>query len=202
MIKTIIFDFGDVFLNLDKPATARELKKLEISHFSDEMLKKNQLYEKGLITSEEFIGHYCRTFPKLTPDEFTNSWNAILIDFPEHRLDFLKKLKKEGKYELILLSNTNHIHIDWVKQNVPFYEEFRSCFDAFYLSQEINFRKPDAEIYKYVLEQHDLNPEETLFIDDTSENTLAAAELGIHTWNIDPAKEDVTDLFTIKSELF
>ena len=202
MIKTIIFDFGDVFLNLDKPATARELKKLEISHFSEAMLKQNQLYEKGLITSEEFISGYCEAFPHLTSEAFTNSWNAILVDFPEHRLEFLKKLKQEGKFKLILLSNTNHIHIDWVKQNIAFFEEFKSTFDAFYLSQEINLRKPDPEIYQYVLEQHDLKPEETLFIDDTAENTAAAEKLGIHTWNIDPANEDVTDLFTVKSELF
>ena len=202
MIKTIIFDFGDVFLNLDKPATARELKKLEISHFSEEMLHQNKLYEKGLITSEEFISGYCESFPKLTSEAFTASWNAILVDFPEHRLKFLKTLKQERSYNLILLSNTNHIHIDWVKQNVSFFEDFKNCFDAFYLSQELNLRKPDPEIYEYVLEKHDLDPGETLFIDDTTENTEAAAKLGIHTWNIDPVQEDVSDLFTIKSELF
>lgn len=202
MIKTIIFDFGDVFLNLDKAATARELQQLEISHFSEEMLQKNREYEKGLITSEEFIESYCSNFPQLTSEAFQRSWNAILIDFPKHRLEFLKKLKNEGNYKLILLSNTNHIHIDWVKENIDCFEEFRACFDAFYLSQEINLRKPDPEIYEFVLEQHDLNPEETLFIDDTAENTEAAAKLGIHTWNIDPVNEDITELFTAKKELF
>ncbi len=152
------------------------------------MLKQNQLYEKGLISSDEFIQHYCETFPHLTSEAFRSSWNAILVDFPEHRLDFLTKLKQEGRYNLILLSNTNHIHIDWVKQNIDFFEEFKSCFDAFYLSQEINLRKPDAEIYEHVLEKHSLKPGETLFIDDTPENTTAAAKLGIHTWNIDPEK--------------
>ena len=202
MIRTIIFDFGDVFLDLDKPATARELKKFEISHFSEEMLQQNRHYEKGLLTSEEFISGYCESFPKLTSEAFTNSWNAILIDFPEDRLEFLKKLKQEKSYRLILLSNTNHIHIDWVKQNISFFEEFKNCFDAFYLSQELNLRKPEPEIYRYVLEKHDLKPEETLFIDDTSENTEAAEKLGIHTWNIDPATEDVTNLFIVKKELF
>lgn len=202
MIKTIIFDFGDVFLNLDKPATARELKRLEISHFSEEMLQQNMQYEKGLISSEAFIDYYCGNFPKLTPEAFTNSWNAILVEFPKHRLEFLQQLKEEGKYKLILLSNTNHIHIAWVKEKIDFFEDFKACFDAFYLSQEINLRKPDPEIYEFVLEQHNLKPEETLFIDDTKENTEAAAKLGIHTWNINPANEDVTQLFTIKKELF
>lgn len=202
MIKNIIFDFGDVFINLDKAATKRELEQLKISDFSEEMLQQNMEYEKGLISSEAFIAAYRKSHPQLTSEAFTQSWNAILVDFPEYRLDFLKKLKAQGKYKLILLSNTNHIHIDWVKENVNFFEEFQNCFDAFYLSQEINLRKPEPSIYEYVLEQHQLNPEETLFIDDTHENTEAAEKLNIHTWNIDPAKEDVVDLFKIKKELF
>lgn len=202
MIKTIIFDFGDVFLDLDKAATKRELERLEVLNFSEEMLQKNKEYEKGLISSEEFIESYCISYPQLTSEEFKRSWNAILLKFPEHRLQFLKKLQKEGNYNLILLSNTNDIHIDWVKQNISFFEEFKNCFDAFYLSQQINLRKPEHSIYEFVLKQHELNPEETLFIDDMPENTKAAAELNIHTWNIDPATEDVTDLFNIKKELF
>jgi glucose-1-phosphatase len=39
-----------------------------------------------------------------------------------------------------------------------FLQNFRNCFDAFYLSHEINFRKPDAAIYEFVLKKHDLNP--------------------------------------------
>lgn len=202
MIKTIIFDFGDVFLDLDKAATKRELEKLKISEFSEEMIENNLQYEKGLITSEEFVGAYCSNFPQLSKEAFTKSWNAILVKFPEHRLRFLQQLSEKGKYELILLSNTNDIHIEWVKQNVDFFEEFKKCFDAFYLSQELNLRKPDHSIFEFVLQQHNLDPQETLFIDDTPENTEAAAELNIHTWNIDPSSQDVVDLFQIKKELF
>lgn len=202
MIKTIIFDFGDVFLDLDKPATLRELERLEIADLSEEMLLQNKKYEKGLISSEEFIQYYCDCYPQLTSEAFKDSWNAILLEFPKHRLKFLQELKKEGKFRLILLSNTNDIHIDWVKENIPFFEDFRSCFDAFYLSQELNLRKPEPSIFEYVLKKHDLKPEETLFIDDTPENTAAAAKLNIHTWTIDPAQEDVVDLFRVKKELF
>ncbi|SDL03814.1 putative hydrolase of the HAD superfamily [Salinimicrobium catena] len=202
MIKNIIFDFGDVFLDLDKAATKRELERLNISEFSEEMLINNLQYEKGLLSSEEFISAYCESFPQLSAQKFTDSWNAILLKFPEHRLRFLQQLSKEGKYKLILLSNTNDIHIDWVKENIGFFEDFKNCFDAFYLSQEINLRKPDKSIFEYVLKEQDLKPEETLFIDDTPENTAAAAEMNIHTWNIDPATEDVVHLFQVKKELF
>ncbi len=202
MIKTILFDFGDVFINLDKAATLRELEKLEVKSFSEDDLKQSMEYEKGLLTSDAFIEAYLKTYPNITEKGFKKSWNSILVDFPKYRLDFIKDLSDENKYQLILLSNTNHIHMDWVKENVNFFEDFKNCFDAFYLSQELNLRKPEPSIYQYVLKKHNLKPEEVLFIDDTKENTDAAEELGIHTWNIDPKREDVTQLFEIKKELF
>lgn len=202
MIKTIIFDFGDIFINLDKPATLRELKKNEINDLSENILNRNLEYEKGLITSTEFLKYYTAEYDHLSEKEIINSWNAILVDFPEYRFEFIKNLSAEKKFKLILLSNTNEIHIQWVKGNVPFFEEFKNCFDAFYLSHEINYRKPDTEIYNFVLDQHQLKPEETLFIDDTKENTDAAEKLGIHTWNLDPSREDIVDLFKVKRELF
>ncbi len=202
MIKNIIFDFGDIFINLDKPATLREMEKHKVNEFSDNILTCNLEYEKGKITSADFLNTYRSEYEHLGEQEIINSWNAILVDFPEYRLDFIRNLSAQNKYKLILLSNTNEIHIKWVKDNVPFFDEFKNCFDDFYLSHEINFRKPDAAIYEFVLKEHDLKPEECLFIDDTKENTEGAAALGIHTWNLDPAKEDIVDLFTIKRELF
>ena len=202
MIKTIIFDFGDIFINLDKSATPAQLKQFGVKNLPDSILSANQEYEKGLLSSEEFFNSYKKEFTSIKKDNFLKAWNAILVDFPKYRLEFIKKLAAEKDYQLILLSNTNEIHIDWVKENISFFNEFQQCFDAFYLSYEINFRKPDANIYEYVLQQHNLKPEECLFIDDTTENTDAAAALGINIWNLEPTREDVIDLFTTKKELF
>ena len=202
MIKTIIFDFGDIFINLDKSATPAQLKQFGVKNLPDSILSANQEYEKGLLSSEEFFNSYKKEFTSIKKDNFLKAWNAILVDFPKYRLEFIKKLAAEKDYQLILLSNTNEIHIDWVKENISFFNEFQQCFDAFYLSYEINFRKPDANIYEYVLQQHNLKPEECLFIDDTTENTDAAAALGINVWNLEPTREDVIDLFTTKKELF
>ena len=202
MIKSIIFDFGDVFVNLDKPATKRLLGNFGMEDWSEETLQKNNNYEKGLISTSNFIEYYTKSLPPLSRKEFVECWNSVLLDFPRYRLDFIKTLAEEKKYQLILLSNTNEIHIDWIKEHVPFFEEFKECFDRFYLSHEINFRKPDAEIYEFVLMSNYLQPSECLFIDDTKANTEAASELGIHVWNLDPEKEDITQLFKVKKELF
>ncbi|MEX2350645.1 MAG: HAD family phosphatase [Flavobacteriaceae bacterium] len=202
MIKTLLFDFGDVFLNLDKEATARALKKLGAKEFTPEMQFLNNQYEKGEITSEDFVGKYQKWFPEVSKRQLIDAWNAILLDFPEHRIQFLEELAATKKYQLLLLSNTNEIHINWVKENIPYFKRFKNCFEKFYLSHEINLRKPDASIYEFVMKDNRVNPEHIFFIDDTIANTDAAKSLGIHTWNINPKTEDVTELFTKHSHLF
>ena len=196
MIKTLIFDFGDVFINLDKAGALKNaLERFKMETLSEELIAINTLYEQGLLSTEEFIEFYQDNFSYLTEKEIVEAWNYILKDFPKERLNFIQQLADEKKYQLILLSNTNELHINWIKENIDFYEDFKNCFNQFYLSHEIHLRKPNANIYKFVLEHNDLKPQECLFIDDTKENTEAAAQLGIHTWNNDPTKDDVIDLF-------
>lgn len=202
-IKTIIFDFGDVFINLDKQgAIDNALELFELDDFTSDMLKTNEDYEQGFITSNEFLEFYTTTFPQLSQDIIFDAWQFILKDFPKYRLDWLLKLKNESDYKFILLSNTNEFHINHIIEHVPFYDTFKNCFDAFYLSHEIGLRKPNTNIYEFVLNENNLIPNECLFIDDTKENTDAAEILGIHTWNINPETEDIINLFTTKKDLF
>ncbi|TJY36096.1 HAD family hydrolase [Pontimicrobium aquaticum] len=204
-IKTIIFDFGDVFINLDKPAIKRELIKLGIPKaISLDMYHIASEYEKGLISTAELITHFNEKFPNVATQDFIKAWNSIILDFPEHRLEFVEKLSKENNYQLILLSNTNDLHIEQVIKNMslPRYKRFKNSFNKFYLSQEIHLSKPSPSIYEFVLNDNNLQARQCLFIDDLKENTESASKLGIRTWNIIPGKEDVTQLFTIKNDLF
>lgn len=201
MIKTLLFDFGDVFLNLDKQATFRELFKLGVQEFTPKMQHLNNLYEKGEISSEVFLKRYQNWFKQASKQQLIDAWNAILLDFPEHRILFLEELATSKKFQLLLLSNTNEIHINWVRAHIPYYERFKKCFEKFYLSHEINLRKPDASIYEFVMNDNHLNSEQILFIDDTKANTDAAKALGFHVWNINPETEDVTELFTKHQQL-
>jgi putative hydrolase of the HAD superfamily len=203
MIKNIIFDFGDVFINLDKKgAMANALNLFGIEEFDQDMIATNVNYELGRINNVDFIDFYKNKFPFLNEAEIIDAWNFILKDFPMYRFEFLKTLRKDNKHRLILLSNTNTLHIDWVKSNVPFYENFKNSFDAFYLSQEIHLRKPDTDVFDFVLTENKIKANECLFIDDTKENTDAAESMGMNVWNIDETKEDVVNVFTTKKELF
>ena len=203
MIKNLVFDFGNVFLNIDiDGAMLNALNVFKIQEFPEDMIAVNGLYEQGLISTNEFIDFYTGHFEHLSKEDMIENWNFMLKDFPLHRLEFLKDLKKSSQHKLILLSNTNELHIDWVKNHISFFEDFKNCFDAFYLSHEIKLRKPNADVFEFVLNQNDIAPENTLFIDDNQDNANAAKKIGYHVWNINPATEDVTTLFETKKDLF
>ena len=203
MINTIIFDFGNVFVNLDIEAAHKHaLETFQIESLSEEMLGFNSFYEQGLISTDEFLEFYSENFPKLSKEALIDIWNFMLKDFPESRLDFLKAIQQSSKYKLILLSNTNALHIDYIKDHVSFYEEFKNCFDAFYLSHEINLVKPNQDIFEFILYKNKLKAEECLFIDDNQENINTANTLKIKTWHINPETEDVINLYDIKKDLF
>jgi len=198
MIKNIIFDFGDIFINLDKPAVFEALANVGYTEITPELDDIFKAYEMGLMTSENFILKLNEIFPSATPKQLKDAWNSILLDFPENRLLFLEKLAAEKKYRLFLLSNTNEIHIDYVINTMgeAQFDRFKDCFEKFYLSHEINLRKPNKDIYEFVLNENNLIAEETFFVDDTQENTDASAALGIKSWNLLVGKEDIIQLKT------
>ncbi|WP_405265847.1 HAD family hydrolase [Cellulophaga sp. Ld12] len=198
MIKNIIFDFGDIFINLDKPAVFEALANVGYTEITPELDDIFKAYEMGLMTSENFILKLNEIFPSATPKQLKDAWNSILLDFPENRLLFLENLAAEKKYRLFLLSNTNEIHIDYVINTMgeAQFDRFKDCFEKFYLSHEINLRKPNKDIYEFVLNENNLIAEETFFVDDTQENTDASAALGIKSWNLLVGKEDIIQLKT------
>ncbi len=196
MIKNIIFDFGDVFINLDKSATLRELNRLGLSELDPNLLQLFQEYEKGMLSTEAFMAEAKAFFPGANPTDLTAAWNAILLDLPEYRLTFLESLAKSDTYRLFLLSNTNALHMSYVAQTMgrSRYKRFLKCFHHVYLSFEMQMRKPEPEIFQYVLDRQNLSPKETLFVDDTHENILEASSQGLLVWHINPEQEDIVNL--------
>lgn len=194
MLKNIIFDFGDVFINLDKQALALELERFNLSSDQPKAIAKlNSHFEIGAISSEAFVSEINLLYPTLSHTDITKIWNAILLDFPEYRLQFLETLAATKKYRLFLLSNTNAIHISKVIEIMgqDRFNRFKNCFEQFYLSHEIALRKPNANCYNFVLDENSLVAAETLFVDDSKPNTDAASTLGIHVWHLQVGKEDV-----------
>ena len=187
-IKTIIFDFGGVILNIDYNRTSQAFKDLGLSNFDEMYSQKNanMLFrdlEEGKINEEEFyITFKSLTHLELTDDQIKNAWNAMLLHYREEALHTLKAIKQ--KYKLYLLSNTNSIH--YTAFNKIFTDQIggdplNDYFDKAYYSHEIGYRKPGKEAYEFVLKENNLSPSETLFIDDSIQNINAANALGLQT---------------------
>ncbi|MCB6098049.1 HAD family hydrolase [Flavobacterium psychrophilum] len=199
MINTIIFDFGDVFINIDSKASLNALKKLGLNSWNDELEKLNQEFERGKITEAQFMIELKKIIPNASIDDLKTAWNLVLLDFPLQRLEFLQQLSMLN-YKLFLLSNTNETHIEKFEHmlGATFTRDFYQCFEKVYFSFEIGVCKPDPQSFDYIIRKHNLLAKNTLFIDDKKENTDIAAALGMQIWNIIPEKEDITQLFDKK----
>jgi epoxide hydrolase-like predicted phosphatase len=183
-IKNIIFDFGGVILNLSVNATLRRFSELsgqpvdkviETYHSRPEFLA----YEKGLMTNDEFRASLKSIFGITTLDtELDKCWNLMLGDIPQERIQLLKDLRP--KYKTFLLSNTNAIHVECFTAKVS----LEPLFDKVYYSHLMKMRKPDAEIYEFVLNENGIKGEETIFLDDNEANLKGAASVGIQTFHV------------------
>ncbi len=198
MINTIIFDFGDVFINLDKEGSINEFKKLGLDGPNEELLALNDDFERGKITEEQFLEGFKKHIPNASINDIKAAWNSLIGDFPLYRLEFLQLLST--KYRLFLLTNTDIIHMENFEEKVgmSFSSDFYRCFEKVYYSHEMGLRKPEEAIYNYIIKKHDLSPHRTLFVDDKKENTDAAAAIGLQVWNLNVGDEDVVDLFDKK----
>lgn len=189
--KNLIFDIGDVLVDIDYMVTVAEFQKLATVDFSEivSYAKQNpifDLFETGKLTAQQFRDELKQFLKAGTPDtEITRAWNSILIHYPETKIALLKQLRQE--YKTFALSNINEIHVHTINEAVKAQygiETFGSLFNHAYYSNEVGYRKPDKEIYELVLQQQNLKPEETFFVDDKAENVEAAKALGIQAYQL------------------
>lgn len=199
-IKSIIFDFGGVLINLNRQRCIDSFKQLGLNHVEDLINPFAQQgifmqLEKGLITPAVFRDKIREQLDRsITDEQIDSAWNHFLVDLPTYKLDALLKLRE--RYRVYLLSNTNEIHWDWSCANVFPYKGFneKDYFEKIFLSYEMKLAKPDVAIFEAVLESTGTQPKETLFIDDSEANCKAAESLGISTYLCEPG-EDWTKLF-------
>lgn len=187
ILKNIIFDLGGVLLNIDYNKTAEAFAGLGLTDFKSMygQFSADDLFEKletGHVTQEEFYDVLQSRHHTLTPESITKAWNAMVLDFRLDSLQFLVKLSK--KYNLYLLSNTNIIHkthFDSLFTKEIGGGSIDDYFKKAYYSHLIGYRKPNSDIFHFVLKDAGIIAEETLFIDDSINNVEAAALVGIRT---------------------
>ncbi len=190
-IKNIIFDLGGIFMNLNFKLTEQAFMALGITDFSEMFTQhhSNDLFEEletGKISAETFYQKFREaTNTELSDDQIKIAWNALLLDFPPERLQWLEKISKN--YKVYLFSNTNIIHYKAFKEILARENgcmDFDSYFIKAYYSHELGLRKPYIESYQKILEEQGLLSAETLFIDDTYKNIEGAQKAGLQTTHL------------------
>lgn len=200
-IKNIIFDLGGVILNLDYSKTQRAFEALGIESVDNffSQAKQNSLFndfEIGKASPADFRNAIReKTGISATDIEIDAAWNAMLLDCPSYRIDLLKEYRKT--HHVFLLSNTNSIHYSEVDRifgeafGTPSLEPY---FDKLYLSYEVGLRKPNTDIYEYVLADAGIKAEESIFLDDSIHNLPPAEQVGIKTLFVNrPISKEMID---------
>lgn len=202
-LKNIIFDLGGVLLDIDYQKTKEAFETLGFDHF-DEMYTQYTAdpvfaeLETGFLTADAFYNHVKPAGKKgITKKEIINAWNAMLLDFRLESLIFLASLKKN--FNLYLLSNTNAIHLE-AFTNIFNSQTPYASFDAFfiktYYSHLVGLRKPNKDIFEFVLEDAGIYPGDTLFIDDSYNNIETAKKMGFKTHLLKPGEKIETLTFS------
>jgi len=175
MIKSFIFDIGNVLLPFDYSVATRRLEPLcKIS--VEEALKICHPvlhdWESGKINRADFLRLITEQLKfSGTEEEFVGIWQDI---FTENRAMTELVHSLRGRYPLYLLSNTNDIHVQYFLRIYPVFSHFSGAV----YSHEVKCMKPGPEIYGIAVQKFGLNPSETVFIDDLPANVQTASELG------------------------
>lgn len=188
-IRALVFDLGGVVINIDPARAFQALQQFAPSSVSvtDEFLEHNELfldYEKGLIDDQAFRQGIRELIqrPDITDGAIDEAWCSMLLDIPPERLQLLERLKSQ--YRTFVLSNTNQIHVNAFNRMIAAVGEqptIDHLFEKVYYSHHLKMRKPEAKIYRHVLDEQGLVPSETLFLDDREDNLAAAWAEGIRT---------------------
>lgn len=201
MIKNLLFDLGGVIMNIRKENCIAAFADLGLedaaSYFGDFSQKEPfESLENGHITVADFH----KVMHSLLPDGVTNTqidnaFQKFLIGIPLERLQQLRKLRK--KFNLYLLSNTNPIMWKGFIAT-QFGQEgltVRDYFDGITTSFNAKALKPAPEIFEYASRTMDIEPDETLFLDDSQANCDAAINLGWHAAHV-PQDKGFMDVIT------
>lgn len=179
---------GGVILNIDYSLTEKAFSKLTSLNFDEIYGQHKQgkifdLYETGKIPSDEFRQHLNKLLQiDVDNNMFDLAWNAMLLELPMEKISALKRISKQKN--IYLLSNTNDIHYQFFKHyidHVYSFEKFEKIFKRTYYSHLLGLRKPNPKAFQHILDENNLNPAETLFIDDTKGHLEGAKACGIHT---------------------
>jgi FMN phosphatase YigB (HAD superfamily) len=185
-LRSFIFDIGGVLINFSNKQLVEDFvnkTKCERERI-ERLFEYEMLYrvETGRISGAEFYMNYVKS---AMPDLCYEEWLGVFEDHYTINfagLNLLQKLNSEGK-ETYLLSNLAEFHKIAIERKFPWF--FNTCKRNF-LSYQMGFHKPEAEIFKILCNTIEQEPENCVFIDDVTANIEGAKKagfMGIHFAN-------------------
>lgn len=199
--KTIILDLGGVIINIEPQIAFQNfaaLANISLSSVMD-LFKSEDIFHKheiGELSDENFYKILQEKLDIADLNQIKGAWNSLLLDIPKERIDLIIELRKS--YKLILLSNTNSIHIEFINNYLLdiYNTSLDQLFDDVYLSHLINLRKPQKEIYEHVIHHSNIAASSSIFIDDVFVNANSATLVGINGYHLDLTKSTLVDLLS------
>jgi len=188
MYKALIFDLGKVLIHFDFKRGYRALEAL-CPYPVDEIPRRmaaNDLvvrFETGLVEPHDFVAQLSRQLDfSVDYDRFCEIWSSIFSEtlIPESMLEALA-----ARYRLLLLSNTNAIHFEMVRDRYPLLRHFHHLV----LSYEVKAMKPSEAIFRAALDRAGCLPGECFYTDDILEYVEAARRLGIDAVQFESAAQ-------------
>ncbi len=195
-IKAIFFDLGNVIVGVDAEKLEKGLAakgKVEEGKVVEYFLDSDNMnrYMEGKLSSSRFFSRTRRHFRlDIGYNDFYGLWNDIFYAMPEME-DLIRKLRSDRpEIKLILVSNTNETHYDYIK------EKFRilDLLDGHIVSHEIGCQKPDRTIFTEALRLAESIPPNTFYVDDRKDLIEAARVMGLHAYQFVGAEQFRKDL--------
>ncbi|MGD0580451.1 MAG: HAD family phosphatase [Bryobacteraceae bacterium] len=194
MIRALIFDLGRVLLNLTPEASYARMAALSGLSRDEIQLRLrdsrlNYEFESGRISARDFAQKVCGLLGTAVPfEDFREVWYAMVDQGAIIPEQFIASLHKS--YRLVLLSNTNELHFDMLKERCP----MLSHFDGYTLSYEVGVQKPDEAIYRDAVAKANCQARECFYTDDIQAYVEAARRIGIQAAQFRGLEELKTDL--------
>ena len=187
-ITNVVFDFGGVVAPADLGIVIDRFKALGFENVEEylNLVRQHGIFgdfETGLIDKEGFRSGVSKEAGReVSIEECRHAYMGFFSTVPERNLDLFRKLRAEG-YRLSLLSNTNPFVMEWALSKAfdGHGHSLDDYLDSIYASYEMKVMKPDARIFRMMLESEKAVPSQVLFIDDGPKNVAAAKALGINT---------------------
>lgn len=193
----IVFDLGGVVFKWQPDAIIRSV----FEDTSTQDLVKKEVFEhadwieldRGSIALEHAIDRgAARTgLPCEDIERLLNAVPPLLTPIKE-TIQLVRDLSTTNN-RLFVLSNMHLASIAYLEQRHTFWD----AFDGIVISSRIKMVKPEVQIYQHLLNQYQLDPGDTVFIDDLQENLTAASSIGIQTIRFtdsDQCRRDLVNL--------